>query len=354
MLLFSSAQIKCDRREKLKEANAADDSDVKCSNCQSSGTSCAFISAPVKPRLGKRIRALRDLEHDELLYPAASSSSSGTAKASSSSSNSQNQLVTSRNGSQSASSVPSTSALPLELWNPSAPVSSSATGPSTFGQILLRPGMFGIRGLTKQLLESCIAAYLFTISPTLPVIRVDSFLPRLRAFFKLYSGELPEPGIEPLDDLLVIACACSGASCLNSSGSEVVAGAERKFEIRADLMTSFIAMAESEGGERLKRAGLDGVAACYLVSIIKDDERDDVLGYRESIKENPSLKISPISTEGVVRLGIALGLHIRTPESIDQMKAGFVSRAAGSASPLEGEGPARNRIWWCVSINRKK
>lgn len=343
----------------MKEANAPDDSDVKCSHCQSSGTSCAFLPPPPKKRLGKRIKALKDSDHDELLYPQGGAIGGSSSSSSATTSSSQVHFANSRNGSLKTLSISSLCALPLSRWTPTPSLAtarsstSSSTTTTTVGQNLLKPGMFGIRGLTRHLLESCIAAYLLVVSPTQPILRIDSFLPRLRAFSKLYSGELPESEVvEPLDDLLVIACACSGAACLNAL-HEPVFGSERRFEIRADLMTLFVGMVESENGERLERAGLDGVVACYLVSIVSEDEvMVDAFPSRESsFRENRSLKISPTSTEGVVRMAMARNLHIMPPEN-EPTEMGFISgQNAGSESvfPLETEGTARTRIWWCVS-----
>jgi len=357
----------------LKEAEASDDSDVKCTNCQATGTNCTFISAPPKQRQGKRIRALREHEQDELLYGTGNNNNSTASSSSSSqviiprqsnginqSSFNQQRIPQSIPGSSSGSTIygGGNSSLPLEIWRPAEAgllnqsnriLSSNNT---TSDQPPLRPGMFGISGLTRPLLEACIAAYLFSVSPTLPIIRPDSFIPRLRAFFKLYSGE-PESSeqIEPLDDLLVIAVACAGSSCLSTNPTSSLPGSNRKFAIQKDLKNLFNSFVEQENGERLRKSGLDGIEACYIMAVIQEDERSSVrtFGMQDNNHHAPGLRISPASTEGVVRLANSLGLNRRSQESQETMSQAF-ARANGDGQYLEETGSRRNRQWWCVSI----
>lgn len=235
------SQVKCDRKERLTAAGISDDSqtqDVKCSQCESSAIECLF---PLKaPKTGKRIR--------EIMQKGPEGVESGSSYFNSS--------VTASSSSEiKLEGISDPSHIPLPIFRPSS-ASDLLTSKG--------PGLFGVPGLTRRILEGTIASYWRYSAPCYPAIPLRDFWSRLKASFSLWSGDAIPENIEPMNDLLILAVACAGAGQLEVD-PENAGLMEKKFDLQASILEAFCTKIASNGGKTLRESGLDGIEACYLM-----------------------------------------------------------------------------------------
>lgn len=137
-------KIKCDLVQKRAEIkNGQDQDNVQCSACSRQGLSCTSkpVHTKVKVRQGKRIEALREQGSQLDLQPPSKNQISPAASSSASASTSSPQSYFSNQSTIQTNGVPSFRSI------------ESRTGKGKSRD----PGMFGVSGLNRQILdgESC-------------------------------------------------------------------------------------------------------------------------------------------------------------------------------------------------------
>lgn len=156
-------------------------------------------------------------------------------------------------------------------------------------------------GLTRALLDASVAAYLNNVGLLLFDLERSAFSSRLEAYFRLYTGQ--SSSFQPLDELLLLAITAAGIAFLNLDQHV-------RFSLQREVRRVFKQMIGT--GERLAAAQLDGFEACYIMSML-DEEDNNVVQFLDG--QGPSLasqlSISPTSAEGLAKMAVILGLNRR-------------------------------------------
>lgn len=237
---------------------------------------------------------------------------------------------------------------------------------------LSRQGLFGVRGLTRALLDASVRAYFKYASPCQPILHVEVFSARYTLFFNLFeeyqglppNSVLPEPGSDnrPLSVLLILAVGCVGAALLEPPIAEK--GSRAKFRLQDRMALRFReVLQEVDLLTRLRYEGTDVIEACYIMSdpslkILGDDDPSNSSLHAidwEKVMRTPlasqalhdPLRVSPSSAEAVVRLIFKLSIN-RQPRPRKDCPPGDKRTWISSSGAFIGEREVfrRIRIFW--------
>ncbi|MCO5565591.1 hypothetical protein L7F22_019265 [Adiantum nelumboides] len=361
-------KVRCDRRAKLENKGEEEDpNQIACSVCSQHGLRCTFTQSAPRRRRGKRIVAIQRSQLEDFDERSPESD------------NNHNRGESSKSG-----SVKREKAEPLfgfdeeiteDSYQPDAAKlaerirarTSKASAQPMNALTSAQKGLFGVRGLTRALLDSCIRQYFKYAAPCQPILHVEVFSARYALFFALFeenNGQLPLPVKRvdiaegsPLSLLLILAVGCVGASLLEAPIA--APGSQAKFRLQDRMALRFQELLyEKELVTQLTDEGTDVIEACYIMSdpslkILGDDPKNAQFNWEDIIRAPIAsralldpLRTSPSSAEAVVRLIFTMGLN-RRPKARKDCPADDPRKwISGGVFITEYECQRRMRIFW--------
>lgn len=360
-------KVRCDLRYKIENKDKhVDENEISCSVCSQHGLRCTFTQSITKQRRGKRIMAIQKQQLEEQDHSFAQRSLEEESR----------QLIYLQDREQSFFGKQEFLNVPLTIPIATHMETGNAFQPSLSQVPMTTPtGLFGVRGLTRALLDACTRSYFKFASPCQPILHVEVFSARYALFFALYeefqripkTEELPPAGADdrPLSVLLMLAVGCVGAALLEPPIAEK--GSKAKFRLQDRMALRFReVMNETDLVVRLKLEGTDVIEACYIMAdpslkILGDDDSNNTSAkaidwdrvvrtpIASSSLLNP-LQMSPSSTEAVVRLIFKMSIN-RRPKRRENCPLDDPRKwVSGGVFLTEKEVFRRVRVFWSVSV----
>lgn len=249
------------------EATGSDQ--VVCTSCSDHGLTCTLTKTP-KPRLGKRLQQLKGVTPSAERPFSLSSVSLSPSHLS-----------------YTDNYVPTLSDFQPSFGGPRPRISACLSGPQT-AMTSKFPGLFQIRGLTRELLDAAIVAYFKWGSVASRWVRGADFTLKYRAFFDCYSGI--EPSVEPVSEMLILGIAAAGAGLLEHE--VIFEGEGDKFSLQEKLLARFVDKVRQQNWAELSDSEcVDLVNACYICGYLAIEE-----GEPDESSDNP-FERRPLSDE---------------------------------------------------------
>lgn len=379
-------KVRCDRRAKLENRSKDEDPSLTaCSVCSQHGLRCTFTQSAPRRRRGKRIVAIQrsQLEGDN-------DQSQNTIEIQNKNQAESSSKVNADKNEKDESHFDFGQNIPEDSYQPDAVQlaerirarTSKASAQPTKAIKSAHKGLFGVRGLTRALLDSCVRQYFKYAAPCQPILHIEVFSARYALFFALFeenNGRLPLPtksddSVEgsPLSLLLILAVGCVGASLLESPIA--APGSQAKFRLQDRIALRFQELLyEKELVTQLTEDGTDVIEACYIMSdpslkILGNDPKNAQFNWEDIIRAPIAsralldpLRTSPSSAEAVVRLVFTMGLNRRPKARKDCPSDDPRKWISGGVFITEYECQRRMRIFWSAfmqdsfrSFNQRK
>lgn len=360
-------KVRCDRRTKLENKPFdQDENDVACSVCSQHGIRCTYTPTGPRRRRGKRIVAIQKSQFE-----------GGSDSNSKDHAGYEDEIIqaTESKASPTIKTEPSLEFdIPIfdqERKLDPIELAKNSVKPSNEASNAIHTGLFGVRGLNRALVDSCVQHYFKYAAACQPILRHEIFSARYLMFFTLFeknNGQLPlsmektdNLYTTPLSILLILSVACVGASFLEPPICEP--GSSAKFRLQNRLALRFQELyQEKELITHLKDEGSDIVEACYIIA----DAKLKVLGNEQtgmesdwnSIIQAPAdsrssldpLRTNPSTSEAVIRMIFSMGMNKKPKRREDCPPDDQRKLISGGVFITEIENYRRTRTFWSVFI----
>lgn len=365
-------KVRCDRRTKIEnKGKEEDENQIACSVCSQHGLRCTFTQSAPRRRRGKRIVAiqrsqLEDIDDRSQATPETDNSNIGE---SSKSVHIKREKVEPLFGFDEEITEDQYQPDAAKLAERIRARASKASAQPNKALTAAQTGLFGVRGLTRALLDICVRQYFKYAAPCQPILHVEVFSARYALFFALFEendGKLPLPvkSVDipegsPLSLLLILAVGCVGASLLEAPIA--APGSQAKFRLQDRMALRFQELLyEKDLVTQLTDDGTDVIEACYIMSdpslkILGDDPKNAQFNWEDIIRAPIAsralldpLRTSPSSAEAVVRLIFTMGLNRRPKARKDCPSDDPRKWISGGISITEYECQRRMRIFWSI------
>ncbi|PWN37873.1 uncharacterized protein FA14DRAFT_187923 [Meira miltonrushii] len=363
-------KVRCDRRSKLEnKGREEDESQIACSVCSQHGLRCTFTQSAPRRRRGKRIVAiqrsqLEDFDDQSQATPETDNNNRGE---SSKSVTDKREKAEPLFGFDVEITEDQYQPDAVQLAERIRARTSKTSAQPNKALTTAQRGLFGVRGLTRALLDSCVRQYFKYAAPCQPILHVEVFSARYSLFFALFEendGQLPLPVKSfdiaegsPLSVLLILAVGCVGASFLEAPIAAPRSQAKFRLQDRIALRFQEL-LYEKELVTQLTNDGTDVIEACYIMSdpslkVLGDDPKNAQFNWEEIIRAPIAsralldpLRTSPSSAEAVVRLVFTMGLNRRPKPRKDCPTDDPRKWISGGIFITEYECQRRMRIFW--------